>query len=148
MKKRLRYVSNSSVSSFCIMGVSIISTNEEGKIIDPNTNKVIFDISKHKEQMISSIEGAVKQRNIRKQPNYPEDYLFLETQEKWKEIFDGLSEDIKLYGGHEHFLGMYIDCLGEDETRSEFRHRVCLELQKIGYIGDESLIDIIEDTDE
>ena len=149
MKKRIGYVSNSSVSSFCMMGVDICSTNNEGHIIDYDTRKVIFDISKCKDKMISCIKSKEKQRNIRKQPDYPEGDLLVETEGKWKEIFDEPPENIQIFdGGFVRVLGMYMQELGEDETRRQFRHRVFLELQKIGYIGDENLIDIIEGTDE
>lgn len=147
MKKRIGYVSNSSVSSFCIMGVYIY-VGKGGRIIDYDTKKPIFDIEEHKEKMISSIQDKVKQNNYRKHPDFNQDDLFVDTEEKWKEIFNDLSEEVGVFEGHGYALGIDIEFLGEDETRSQFRHRVFLELKKMGYIGDESLIDIVEDTDE
>lgn len=99
MKIRSSFVSNSSSSSFCIMGV----------LLDCDSPEKAF----------SKWDGE-------------NSYDFFRTLE-FREGIDELAD----YS----VVGMDVNAMKDNETKTQFRHRVFEELQKYGYIGDESAVD-------
>ncbi len=100
MKIRSSFVSNSSSSSFCIMGVLLDCDSPE---------KAFSKWDAHE---------------------YPDDFF---STLQFREGIDELAD----YS----VVGMDINAMKDDETKAQFRHRVFEELQKYGYIGDESTVD-------
>lgn len=135
MKRRLSYVSNSSSTSFCIVGICV----EYAK----------FDLSLNKDEM---------KRRFIEETRYEEDQIngWDDANLLYKfgdyfgfdEIAKDLDEDFvvrKYVEYDEHVAGMPITKMRLDETLLQFKTRVLEELKKIGFKGTVDDVEIIID---
>lgn len=143
MKTRAGFVSNSSSSSFCIMGIAI-DNSECGD--DGSYEKFDFKLDEFREYFKKErVEGELGVESI----DDLSDIEILEASASHELIPDGF-EYFEIQQGIEDYkgklvLGFDIDMIREDETKHEFKSRVCEMLRRIGFKGDENDIEIIRD---
>ena len=144
-----KYATCLKVHTFCILGLDLDAVDDDGRIIDGDTGKMLFDISGFREKLVSQMDDIGLAKEILKHPTFYDDISVLHyTRDKWRQVIPDLPEELTIEDTHGWLIGMPIECIGEDETLRQFKHRVCLALQKLGYLGEENAIQILEDTDE
>ena len=105
MKIRTNYVSNSSSSSFCILGVNLIN-------FFPEIEKGEKDI----DDIINDIERKMRLRNS------------ISSDRSKISIEHGLGD----YYEEDYFIGVSPEHMKEEETLKEFKERICSELNGYG----------------
>lgn len=133
MKKRINYVSNSSSTSFCIVGVDFCDkdfSKDAGKL------KEILLRNDFKEDKIDN-EEDIWELLISFYRNKEDDY-------KNKNEYSDFTAHMGLedYGA---VVGIDIRCMGGDETMNQFKERVYNMLKDFGYVGPKEKIQICID---
>lgn len=133
MKVRLNYVSNSSSSSFCIVG--IVATNDEFDVDSKNLRAALVADGLDEEQVNSMDAIEII------------DTLHCRFYERKRRMLLG---DISVKHGLENYssddiVGLDIGRMRDDETLGQFKDRAYEQLKKIGFTGNREKISIYVD---
>jgi hypothetical protein len=135
MKIRANYVSNSSSTSFCIVGV-VVSDDD-------------FDIdSKNLRTFLVSDEGWNEDEVDEMDAPTVIDSLYSHLYgDRFKSMFGDISvvRGIENYNSDCVIIGLDIDGMQDDETLGQFKDKVCEQLKNIGFTGDRGNISIYVD---
>lgn len=131
MKVRSNYVSNSSSTSFCIVG--IVATNDE------------FDVDSKNLRTALVADGCDEER-----VNEMDALEIINTMynrfygNKHKMFFDDISMEngIENYSSNDVIVGIDIHRMRNDETLGQFKDRVYKQLKGIGFTGNRESVSI------
>ena len=132
MKVRLNYVSNSSSSSFCIVG--IVATNDEFDVDSKNLRTALVADGLDEANSMDALE-IINNLHCR----------FYDR--KFRMLLGDISVKHGLgnYSSDDVIVGLDIDRMRDDETLSQFKDRVYNQLKGIGFTGNREKISIYVD---
>ena len=132
MKVRLNYVSNSSSSSFCIVG--IVATNDEFDVDSKNLRTALVADGLDEANSMDALE-IINNLHCR----------FYDR--KFRMLLGDISVKHGLgnYSSDDVIVGLDIDRMRDDETLGQFKDRAYEQLKKIGFTGNREKISIYVD---
>ena len=132
MKVRLNYVSNSSSSSFCIVG--IVATNDEFDVDSKNLRTALVADGLDEANSMDALE-IINNLHCR---FYDRKFRMLLGDISVK---NGLGN----YSSDDVIVGLDIGRMRDDETLGQFKDRAYEQLKKIGFTGNREKISIYVD---
>ena len=132
MKVRLNYVSNSSSSSFCIVG--IVATNDEFDVDSKNLRTALVADGLDEANSMDALE-IINNLHCR---FYDRKFRMLLGDISVK---NGLGN----YSSDDVIVGLDIGRMRDDETLGQFKDRAYEQLKKIGFTGNREKISIFVD---
>lgn len=134
MKVRLNYVSNSSSSSFCIVG--IVATDDEFDVDSKNLRAALVADGLDEEQVNSMDAIEII------------DTLYCRCYDRKRRMLLGdisVKHGLENYSSDDVIVGLDIGRMHDDETLGQFKDRAYEQLKKIGFTGNREKISIFVD---
>ena len=134
MKVRLNYVSNSSSSSFCIVG--IVATDDEFDVDSKNLRAALVADGLDEEQVNSM--DAIEIINT----------MHCRFYERKRRMLLGdisVNHGLENYSSDDVIVGLDIGRMRDDETLGQFKDRAYEQLKNIGFTGNREKISIYVD---
>lgn len=134
MKVRLNYVSNSSSSSFCIVG--IVATNDEFDVDSKNLRAALVADGLDEEQVNSMDAIEII------------DTLYCRCYDRKHRMLLGdisVKHGLENYSSDDVIVGLDIGRMRDDETLGQFKDRAYNQLKGIGFTGSREKISIYVD---
>ena len=134
MKVRLNYVSNSSSSSFCLVG--IVATNDEFDVDSKNFRAALVADGLDEEQVNSM--DAIEIINT----------MHCRFYERKRRMLLGdisVNHGLENYSSDDVIVGLDIGRMRDNETLGQFKERAYEQLKKIGFTGNREKISIYVD---
>ena len=134
MKVRLNYVSNSSSSSFCIVG--IVATDDEFDVDSKNFRAALVTDGLDEEQVNSM--DAIEIINT----------MHCRFYERKRRMLLGdisVNHGLENYSSDDVIVGLDIGRMRDNETLGQFKDRAYEQLKKIGFTGNREKISIYVD---
>ena len=131
MKVRLNYVSNSSSSSFCLVG--IVATNDEFDVDSKNFRAALVADGLDEEQVNSM--DAIEIINT----------MHCRFYERKRRMLLGdisVNHGLENYSSDDVIVGLDIGRMRDDETLGQFKDRAYEQLKDIGFTGNRESISI------
>ena len=129
MKVRLNYVSNSSSSSFCIVG--IVATDDEFDVDSKNLRAALVADGLDEANSMDAIEII--------------DTLHCRFYERKRRMLLGdisVNHGLENYSSDDVIVGLDIGRMRDNETLGQFKDRTYEQLKKIGFTGNREKISI------
>ena len=134
MKVRLNYVSNSSSSSFCIVG--IVATDDE------------FDVDSKNLRAALVADGLDEERVSSMDALEIIDTLYCRCYDRKRRMLLGdisVKHGLENYSSDDVIVGLDIGRMRDDETLGQFKDRAYEQLKKNGFTGNREKISIFVD---
>ena len=134
MKVRLNYVSNSSSSSFCIVG--IVATDDEFDVDSKNLRAALVADGLDEEQVNSMDAIEII------------DTLYCRCYDRKRRMLLGdisVKHGLENYSSDDVIVGLDIGRMRDDETLGQFKDRAYEQLKTIGFTGNREKISIFVD---
>ena len=134
MKVRLNYVSNSSSSSFCIVG--IVAADDEFDVDSKNFRAALVADGLDEEQ-VNSMDAPeiINTMHCR----------FYERKRRMLLGDISVNHGLENYSSDDVIVGLDIGRMRDDETLGQFKERAYEQLKKIGFTGNREKISIYVD---
>ena len=134
MKVRLNYVSNSSSSSFCIVG--IVATDDDFDVDSKNLRAALVadGLGEESVNSMDAIEII--------------DTLYCRCYDRKRRMLLGdisVKHGLENYSSDDVIVGLDIGRMRDDETLGQFKDRAYEQLNKIGFTGNREKISIFVD---